>query len=57
MRVHQIWARLKKRRRPPTTPSNHRLPVAPYVLKREFQAEEPHQKWVTGMTHIRTAER
>ena len=56
MREHDIQARQRKRRRPRTTDSNHRLPVAPNVLNREFTAEAPNQKWVTDITYIPTAE-
>jgi putative transposase len=55
MRVHQIRARQKRRWRPRTTHSNHRLPIAPNVLNREFEAEAPDQKWVTDITYIPTA--
>lgn len=56
MRVHDIQAKQRKRRRPRTTDSNHRLPIAPNVLNREFTAEAPNQKWVTDITYIPTAE-
>jgi putative transposase len=56
MREHHIQARHRKRRRPRTTDSNHRLPVAPNVLNREFETEAPDKKWVTDITYIPTGE-
>jgi putative transposase len=56
MRVHHIQARQRKRWRPRTTDSNHRLPVAPNVLAQEFACEAPNEKWVTDITYIGTEE-
>jgi len=39
-----------------TTNSNHNLPVAENLLKREFQADQPNQKWVSDITYIPTDE-
>jgi putative transposase len=36
----------KKKRFVRTTDSKHNLPVAPNVLKRDFTAEKPNQRWV-----------
>ena len=46
----------RKYRKVVTTNSKHEFPVAPNLLKREFQAERPDQKWVGDITYIRTAE-
>jgi transposase InsO family protein len=37
-----------------TTESNHSLEVSPNVLKREFIAKGPSEKWVSDITYIRT---
>ena len=39
-----------------TTNSEHTLPVAPNLLKRDFTASAPNQKWVTDITYIWTEE-
>lgn len=39
-----------------TTHSNHRLPVAPNVLNREFAADQPNTKWVSDITFVPTRE-
>ncbi len=37
-----------------TTNSNHSLPVAPNLLKKDFKADEPCQKWVGDISYIAT---
>lgn len=39
-----------------TTNSNHSLPVAPNLLKQDFNADEPCQKWVGDISYIATEE-
>lgn len=39
-----------------TTNSKHSLPIAPNLLKQNFLATEPCQKWVGDITYIRTSE-
>lgn len=39
-----------------TTNSRHNLPVAPNLLKRDFTAAEPNQKWVSDITYVWTDE-
>ncbi|MDA0967704.1 MAG: IS3 family transposase, partial [Proteobacteria bacterium] len=39
-----------------TTDSNHDNPVADNLLKQDFSASKPNQKWVTDITYIHTAE-
>ena len=39
-----------------TTNSNHSLPVAPNLLKQNFRADVPNQKWVSDITYIWTEE-
>ncbi len=38
------------------TDSRHSLPVAPNLLKQNFEADAPCQKYVGDITHIRTDE-
>jgi len=39
-----------------TTDSNHKHPVAPNLLKQEFIADRPGEKWVSDITYIFTQE-
>lgn len=39
-----------------TTDSNHKLPVAPNILNRNFESLAPNKKWVTDITYIQTLE-
>ena len=55
MREHGIRARAPKRF-VRTTDSNHRLPVAPNVLARKFDPEEPNVRWCADITYIPTRE-
>ncbi|GMU63254.1 MAG: hypothetical protein AMXMBFR34_50170 [Myxococcaceae bacterium] len=43
-----------KRRFKPTTDSNHGQPVAENLLRRDFTAERPNQRWVGDTTELRT---
>jgi len=45
-----------KRKFKATTNSNHRPPVAPNLLKQDFMASKPNQKWVSDITYIATDE-
>ncbi len=47
---------LKKRRFRPTTDSKHNLPVAPNLVKQEFEADKPNQLWTSDITFIWTKE-
>jgi putative transposase len=53
MRAHDLRAKRGKRFYT-TTKRNRKHPVAPNVLKRDFKAERPNQKWLTDITYIRT---
>ena len=55
MRKHEI-APQQKRKYKPTTDSNHKLPVAPNVLDRQFTVDEPDEVWVSDITYIDTAQ-
>ena len=45
-----------KRRFQQTTDSNHSMPVAPNVLGRQFDPEEPNASWVADITYVPTRE-
>ena len=53
MRLNGITG-VRKRRFVRTTHSRHMLAVAPDLLKRDFSATAPNQKWVTDITYLRT---
>jgi putative transposase len=46
----------RRYRRVITTHSQHRLPVAPNSLNRDFSADRPNEKWVADITYIPTDE-
>jgi transposase InsO family protein len=46
----------RKYRRVVTTDSKHQFPVAPNLLNREFQADQPNKKWIADITYIPTGE-
>lgn len=55
MKMHNIRAKQAKKFRP-TTNSNHKLPIAKNLLKRDFSKDAPNQAWVTDITYVWTAE-
>jgi transposase InsO family protein len=55
MRLRGLQAR-QVRRYKSTTRRNKKHPVAPNILKRDFAAERPDQKWLTDITYIPTRE-
>ena len=55
MSEYGIYSRLRKKYKA-TTQSNHHYPVVENLLKQDFSATEPHQKWVGDMTYIATEE-
>jgi transposase InsO family protein len=55
MRVDGIRSKHRRKYRV-TTNSNHRRPVAPNLLSREFSAAEPNRVWVGDITFIWTRE-
>jgi len=46
----------RKRRFRATTDSNHKFPVAPNLLMRDFDVDAPNTAWVTDITYIATLE-
>jgi putative transposase len=55
MSAHGIKAKTP-RRFVRTTDSNHRLPVAPNVLDRDFEPDRPNESWCADITYIPTRE-
>jgi putative transposase len=55
MRLRGLRAKQTKRYKT-TTKRNKAHPVAPNLLKRDFVAERPNQKWLTDITYIPTQE-
>ena len=56
MRENGLRAKAGKKYRPKTTDSNHRMPVAPNLLARDFEREKPNDVWVADITYVRTDE-
>jgi transposase InsO family protein len=54
MRQHGIHSRRRPKRRVRTTDSRHNRPVAPNLLKRDFSAKAPNEKWVGDIVGIWT---
>ena len=55
MRLRGLRAK-QSRRHKTTTKRNKAHPVAPNLLKRDFVADQPDQKWLSDITYIPTAE-
>ncbi len=55
MRLRGLRAKQTKRYKT-TTKRNKADPVAPNLLKRDFEADRPNQKWLTDITYISTQE-
>ena len=56
MRRHAIQARGKRKFRVTTTDSNHSMPIAPNLLKRNFTVAKPNTAWTGDITYIATEE-
>jgi putative transposase len=56
MRQHGIHSRRRRKRRLRTTDSRYNRPVAPNLLKRDFSANAPNEKWVGDIVAIWTDE-
>jgi len=55
MQKNEIQARRKSKYKV-TTDSKHDLPIAPNVLGRDFDVEEPDEVWVSDITYVPTAQ-
>jgi putative transposase len=55
MRILGLRAKAAKKFKA-TTNSKHSLPIAPNLLKQDFNATHPNQKWVSDITYIWTEE-
>lgn len=55
MRLRDLKAK-QSRRFKSTTKRNKAHQAAPNLLKRDFEAEQPHQKWLADITYIATQE-
>ena len=55
MREAGVWVRYRRRYRV-TTDSNHRQPVFPNRLERNFEAKAPNQVWAGDITYVWTRE-
>lgn len=53
MRENEIQPETKRKFKV-TTDSKHDLPIAPNVLGREFDVEEPDEVWVSDITYVQT---
>lgn len=56
MRQHGIYSRRRPKRRVTTTDSRHPRSLAPNLLRRDFSADAPNQKWVGDIMGIWTDE-
>jgi putative transposase len=54
MKQHQIRSRIRRRFKVRTTDSNHRYPIAPNTLARNFARRRPDQAWAADITFIPT---
>lgn len=55
MHKHEITPK-RKRKFQATTDSNHKLPVAPNLLERNFTTQTPDEVWVSDITYIETGQ-
>src|SRR5579863_7164011 len=56
MKKYGISAEIPKRFKVLTTDSNHKFPISPNLLQRDFSATSPNQKWVSDVTYVSTGE-
>lgn len=56
MKAHGIWSVVRGKFRVKTTDSNHPHPIAPNLLERNFQQDQPDRAWAADITYIPTRE-
>jgi len=56
MHQEELWAIGKRKFKVTTTDSAHDYPVAPNLLKQDFVASRPNEKWLADITYIPTDE-
>ena len=56
MRIHRIVALTRRKYHPATTQRQPGVVPAPNLLKQDFSASAPNQKWVSDFTYIETGE-
>ena len=56
MKENKVSPRLKKRKKPITTDSNHKMSPSPNLLKQEFHCLTPNTVWLADITYIDTDE-
>ena len=52
MKEKMVSPRLKKRRKPVTTDSNHKMTPSPNLLEQKFNSVIPNAVWLADITHI-----
>ena len=57
MRENKVSPVLRKRRRPVTTDSNHKLKPSPNLLEQNFHCQTPNTVWLADITYIDTPSR
>ncbi|EEE35025.1 integrase, catalytic region [Rhodobacteraceae bacterium KLH11] len=56
MQQNKITPRLRKRRKPRTTDSNHSLKPSPNLLEQQFDCALPNRVWLADITYVDTNE-
>lgn len=56
MQSEGIKSIVNRKYRVRTTESNHSLPIAPNILNRKFEVEEPGKVWVSDITYVPTGQ-
>ena len=56
MKENKVSPLLRKRRKPVTTDSNHKLKPSPNLLEQKFHCQTPNTVWLADITYIDTDE-
>lgn len=56
MRAAELRPKMARKFRVVTTDSNHKNPISPNLLERDFRVAEPNRVWVSDITYIPTGE-